>query len=142
MNCNNLLQIVTQKWFVSILTFMHEHVHLEFFFILQLERTIIKRIDRSEANILWNFLLIGCESNSESISSKRFAIISSVLEEMNKVEISSKQTFDLITRTFIELPKLRVTELMHLCSYCVESLRVGDPKCTGYEFHKFAISKF
>lgn len=61
----------------------------------------------------------------------RFVILLAVLEEMNKVEITSKQTFDLITRTFIELPKLRNVELIKLCQYCLESLRVGDPKCTG-----------
>lgn len=91
----------------------------------QLERTIVKRIDRSDACILWNFLLIGCDSNT------RFAILYALLEEINKVEITSKQTFDLVTRTFIELPKLRVSELMQLCQYCVESMRLGDPKCTG-----------
>lgn len=97
----------------------------------QLERTIVKRIDRSDASILWNYLLIGCESNSESMANTRFSIISAVLDEMNKVEITSKQTFDLITRTFIELPKLRAAELMELCTFCIESLRVADPKCTG-----------
>lgn len=65
------------------------------------------------------------------MSNTRFSIISAVLNEMNKVEITSKQTFDLITRTFIELPKLRPAELMELCTFCIESLRVGDPKCTG-----------
>lgn len=65
------------------------------------------------------------------MANTRFNILMAMLEEMNKVEITSKQTFDLITRTFIELPKLRVSELMELCSYCIESLRLGDPKCTG-----------
>lgn len=77
-------------------------------------------------------MLIGCESNSESTANTRFAILKAVLDEMNKVEITSKQTFDLITRTFIELPKLRANELIELCQYCVDSLRLGDPKCTGY----------
>lgn len=108
--------------------------------MVQVERTIVKRIDRSDASILWNYLLIGCESHSESMAQTRFAIISAVLEEMNKVEITSKQTFDLITRTFIELPKLRVSELMHLCSYCVESLRVGDPKCTGWVLGQISVA--
>lgn len=100
-------------------------------FFFQLERTIVKRIDRSDASILWNYLLIGCESNSETMSNTRFSILTAMLNEMNKVELTSKQTFDLITRTFIELPKLRVSELMELCTYCVESMRLGDPKCTG-----------
>lgn len=65
------------------------------------------------------------------MASNRFAILMAVLDEMNKVEITSKQTFDLITRTFIELPKLRASELVQLCEYCLESLRMGDPKCTG-----------
>lgn len=55
-----------------------------------------------------------------------------VLNEMNKVEITSKQSFDIITRTFIELPKLRISELISLCEYCTDSLRMGDSKCTGY----------
>ncbi|XP_031616603.1 Fanconi anemia group I protein [Contarinia nasturtii] len=98
-----------------------------------LERTIVKRIDRSDATILWNYLLIGCESNSGSMNNTRFSILMAMLQEMNKVEITSKQTFDLITRTFIELPKLRPQELIQLCQYCVDSLRVGDPKCTGWK---------
>lgn len=102
-----------------------------FYYQFQLERTIVKRIDRADATILWNYILIGCDTNSESMLNTRFVILMAVLDEMNKVEITSKQTFDLITRTFIELPKLRTTELMQLCQYCVESLRVGDPKCTG-----------
>lgn len=65
------------------------------------------------------------------MASSRFAVLMAVLDEMNKCEITSKQTFDLITRMFIELPKLRVHELTQLCQYCLESLRVGDPKCTG-----------
>lgn len=92
---------------------------------------MVKRIDRSDGNILWNFLLNGCESNSEAMANKRFGIVMAVLNEMNQVEISSKQCFDLITRLFIELPKLRVSELIKVCEYCVDSLRMGDPKCTG-----------
>lgn len=97
-----------------------------------MERSIIKKIDRSDASILWNYLFVGCDSPSEALATKRFNILMAVLNEMNKVEITSKQSFDLITRTFIELPKLRVSELITLCEYCTDSLRMGDPKCTGY----------
>lgn len=96
-----------------------------------MERTVTKRIDRSDGSILWNYIFIGCDSNSDTMATKRFNIMMAVLNEMNKIEITSKQSFDLMTRTFIELPKLRVSELISLCEYCSDSLRMGDPKCTG-----------
>lgn len=65
------------------------------------------------------------------MTKKRFKVMIAVLNEMNKIELTSKQSFDLITRTFIELPKLRTSELIDLCEYCMDSLRMGDPKCTG-----------
>lgn len=93
---------------------------------------MVKRIDRSDAVILWNFVLIGLQHNSDSdLADKLFSVLTAVFDEMNKVEITSKQTFDLVTRTFIDLPKLRVSQLIHLVQYCIDSLRIGDNKCLG-----------
>lgn len=96
-----------------------------------MEKAITRRINRADATILWNFLLVGCESNTETMATKRFGVIMAVLNEINQVEVTSKQCFDLVTRIFIELPKLRVPELIEMCEYCVDSLRIGDAKCTG-----------
>lgn len=92
---------------------------------------MVRRIERADASILLNYLLIGIKTNSETSNNKRFAVIMAMLNEINKVEVTSKQLFDLVTRTFIELPKLKTSELIQLCEYCIDSIRLGDSKCTG-----------
>lgn len=54
-----------------------------------------------------------------------------VLQQMNKVEIHAKQCFEMITRLYIELPKMKNSQLIDLCEYCIDSIRMGDPKCVG-----------
>lgn len=98
---------------------------------LQLVKTAVERVGRADMTILWNFLLGGFKSNSEAAATKRFAVTMAVLNQINQTEVTSKQCFELITRLFIELPKLSSAQLIELSQYCVESLRTGDPKCTG-----------
>ena len=80
--------------------------------------------------VFWNFLLIGFQNNGQS-ATKRFEIIMAVLQEINKVEVNTKQSLDLITRLFVELPKMSNAQLVDLTEYCIDSIRTGDPKCTG-----------
>lgn len=102
------------------------------YFSLQLIKTAVERIGRADAPIFWNFLLGGFKSNSDAATTKRFTVIMAVLNQINKFEVTAKQCFELITRLFIELPKLSGAQLIELSQYCVESLRTGDPKCTGW----------
>lgn len=90
-----------------------------------------ERLGRTEAIIFWNYFLSGCQWDGQDASAKQFTVIMAVLNELNKREIPSKQTFDIITRLFIELPKLGGKQLIDLCEYCIDSLRMGDIKCTG-----------
>lgn len=99
--------------------------------MFQLVKTAVERVGRADTTTFWNFLLSGFKCNSEAAAAKRFAVIIAVLNQINKTEITSKQCFELITRLFIELPKLSSAQLIELSQYCVESLRTGDPKCTG-----------
>lgn len=71
-------------------------------------------------------------STSEESSDKRFSVVIAVLNQLNKIELSTKQGLDLITRLFIDLPKFSSSQLTELCEYCVESIRIGDPKCIWY----------
>lgn len=88
-------------------------------------------VGRSNASIFWNFMLVGFKAHLDADATKRFSVIMAVLDQLNKVEVPSKQTYDLITRLYIELPKLKSSELIKLAEYCIDSLRNGDPKCTG-----------
>lgn len=97
----------------------------------QLINAMNERMGRAEAIVFWNYLLSGFQWN-ETASKKQFTVIMAVLNELNKKEINSKQAFDLITRLFIELPKLSGSQLIELSEYCFDSLRMGDPKCTGF----------
>lgn len=92
---------------------------------------MILNIGRSDGVILWNFILSGLNSNSERISSKRFQLILNVLNELYKRSVPQKQCFDIVTRLFIELPKLSSGELAVLCQHCIDCLRIQAPKCLG-----------
>lgn len=89
---------------------------------------------RAEAVVFWNYFLSGCQWNNDTASNKQFTVIAAVLNQLNQKEINSKQVFDLITRLFIELPKLTGGQLIELSEYCIDSLRMGDIKCTGFVF--------
>lgn len=97
----------------------------------QLVKTAVECVGRADMTVFWNFLLCGFKCNADATANKRFAVIISVLHQINKTEVTSKQCFELITRLFIELPKLSSGQLVELSQYCIESLRTGDPKCTG-----------
>lgn len=60
-------------------------------------------------------------------------VVAAVLNQLNAIEMSAKQSFEIITRLFIELPNMKNAHLVELCEYCIESLRLGDPKCSGYD---------
>lgn len=92
---------------------------------------MLRHLGRPEAMIIWNFMLNGLHSNSERTASKRFHLILSVLNELYKKNVPQKQCFDIVTRLFIELPKLTSEELVDLCQHCIESLKIKSSKCTG-----------
>lgn len=115
----------------------------------QLVQVAVQKIGRADANIFWNFFLSGF-SNVEEDYNKKFAVsfyyfqmtllinkvnvsqvIIAVLNQLNAVEVYAKQSFEIITRLFIELPKLKNDQIVELCQYCMDSLQLSDPKCVG-----------
>lgn len=60
-----------------------------------------------------------------------FRIVRAALDQLNRVEVPQKQSFDIVIRLFAELGRFDAAQLIELCEYCVDSLRLGDPKCTG-----------
>lgn len=99
--------------------------------VIQLIDGMVGRIGRADAVVFWNYMLSGLRSSTDRTANKRFAIIINVLNELNKKDVPSKQMFDIVTRCFIELPKLNVAELVEICEHCIDSLRIEQPKSIG-----------
>lgn len=93
---------------------------------------MMRHLGRQDATILWNYMLIGLNSKSGRIAARKFNLIMNVLNELYKKSIPQKQCIDLVTRLFIELPKVTIDELVQLCQHCIDSIRIQSSKCTGY----------
>lgn len=59
-------------------------------------------------------------------------IVLAALNQLNRVEVSQKHSFDLIIQMFGELHKFNEYQLIELVEFCIDSMRLGDPKCVGF----------
>lgn len=83
-----------------------------------------------EGAALWNAILTGFGGAESANTIKRlFHIVAATLEQLNAVEVPQKQCFDIIIRLFATLCRFDTAQLIELAEFCVDSLRLGDPKC-------------
>lgn len=81
---------------------------------------------------MWNAILTGFGGvKSSSATAQLFRIVLATLEQLNKIEVSQKQSFEIIIRLFAELGRFDTAQLIELSEFCVDSMRLGDPKCIG-----------
>lgn len=72
----------------------------------------------------------GFIDNDES-KEKRFICVKALLKQLKSIEISYKQTYDLLTRLFLDLPSFTNDQLIEIIEFAIDWLKVGDPKCVG-----------
>ncbi|XP_017093956.2 Fanconi anemia group I protein homolog [Drosophila bipectinata] len=99
----------------------------------KLIETLNETMARSEGITFWNYLLLGFVSNSEESRQKRFACVQSFMDGLRCVELSYKQTFDLITRLSQDLSTFPSEQLAWIVEHCVDGMRQGDAKCVGWK---------
>uniref|UniRef100_A0A1A9WN60 Fanconi anemia group I protein n=1 Tax=Glossina brevipalpis TaxID=37001 RepID=A0A1A9WN60_9MUSC len=92
-----------------------------------------EKLGRNEFMKFWDFLLHGFIDSTPAVKEKRFACVKCFLDGILRVELSYKQTYDLITLLCQHLDKFPNEQLIEILEHCVESLRAGDPKCVGWK---------
>lgn len=88
---------------------------------------------RSEGITYWNYLLLGFNPDSQEAREKRFACVRSFMDGLRSMELSYKQTFDLITRLSQDLVTFSSEQLAWIVEHCIDGLRLGDAKCVGWK---------
>lgn len=61
-------------------------------------------------------------------------IVLAALNQLNREEVSQKHSFDLIIRLVGDLQKFNEYQLIELVEFCMDSMRLGDPKCVGFVY--------
>lgn len=84
---------------------------------------------------VWSAVLSGYAATGAATDAGRtaalFRVVRDALNQLNRVEVPQRQSYDIVIRLFAELSRFDDDQLIELCEYCVDSLRLGDPKCTG-----------
>uniref|UniRef100_A0A2M4CNT3 Uncharacterized protein n=1 Tax=Anopheles darlingi TaxID=43151 RepID=A0A2M4CNT3_ANODA len=93
---------------------------------------VVSNLQSIDGQTLWHYTLLGL-GYSDACREKRFELIMAVLRHTNVVELSTKQMFDLIARLLTDLPTFSSEQLVEMCELCIESIRVGDPKCLSWK---------
>lgn len=88
---------------------------------------------RNDCTTFWNYLLQGFNSSNYDSREKRFACVKCFLDGLLKVELSYKQSYDLITRLCQDLNSFPSQQLVEILEHCIDGLRAGDPKCVGWK---------
>ncbi|KAH8402315.1 hypothetical protein KR009_011348, partial [Drosophila setifemur] len=101
--------------------------------IKKLTDTLSETMARSEGITFWNYLLLGFDPDSEEAREKRFACVRSFMDGLRSIELSYKQTFDLITRLSQDLSTFPSDQLAWIVEHCVDGMRLGDAKCVGWK---------
>lgn len=81
----------------------------------------------------WNYLLLEFDVSNLTDREKRFACVKCLLNGLQKIELTYKQTFDLISRLCQDLNTFPVDQLVEMVEYCCDGIRTGDPKCVGWK---------
>ncbi|XP_055541221.1 Fanconi anemia group I protein isoform X2 [Wyeomyia smithii] len=105
---------------------------LEKFPIKELSDLVSANLKTADGFTLWHFVLVGLAYSSKS-KEKRFEVTLAVLNQLNKTELATKAVFDIVSRLVLDLPKFSAEQLVEIMEYCLESIRAGDPKCTGWK---------
>ncbi|KAH8389032.1 hypothetical protein KR200_011962 [Drosophila serrata] len=101
--------------------------------IKELTDTLCATMCRSEGITYWNYLLLGFNPDSQEAREKRFACVRSFMDGLRSMELSYKQTFDLITRLSQDLVTFSSDQLAWIVEHCIDGLRLGDAKCVGWK---------
>jgi len=88
---------------------------------------------RSEGITFWNYLLLGFNPDSKDSVAKRFDCVRSFMDGLSSMELSYKQTFDLITRLSQDLVTFPSDQLAWIVEHCMDGMRQGDAKCVGWK---------
>ncbi|XP_037947703.1 Fanconi anemia group I protein [Teleopsis dalmanni] len=91
------------------------------------------KFGRNDCTSFWNYLLQSFDLNNFEAKEKRFACVKCFLDGLLNVELSTKQTYDLITRLCQDLNTFDNNELIDILEHSLDSLRTGDPKCVGWK---------
>ncbi|KNC26166.1 hypothetical protein FF38_06697 [Lucilia cuprina] len=94
---------------------------------------LTSKLGRNDCTSFWNYLLLGFKPSNYDSKEKRFACVKSFLDGLLKVELSYKQTYDLITRLCQDLNTFPSDQLIQILEHCIDGLRAGDPKCVGWK---------
>ncbi|KAM7345711.1 Fanconi anemia complementation group I [Cochliomyia hominivorax] len=91
------------------------------------------KLGRNDCTTFWNYLLLGFKPSNYDAREKRFACVNCFLDGLLKVELSYKQTYDLITRLCQDLNTFPSDQLIEILEHCIDGMRTGDPKCVGWK---------
>ncbi|XP_067627011.1 Fanconi anemia group I protein homolog isoform X2 [Eurosta solidaginis] len=92
--------------------------------------TLKTKFGRNDCVSFWSYLLEGLSfgySSRDSIE-KRYACVKCLLEGLQRVELSYKQTYDLIIRLCQHLSTFPAEQLIEILETCIEGIRMGDRK--------------
>ncbi|EDV59451.2 Fanconi anemia group I protein homolog [Drosophila erecta] len=101
--------------------------------IEKLKETLKSTMTRSEGITYWNYLLLGFNPDSKDALAKRFECVRCFMDGLNSMELSYKQTFDLITRLSQDLATFPSEQLAWIVEHCMDGMRQGDSKCVGWK---------
>lgn len=103
------------------------------YILRQLCSLLTSKLGRNDCTTFWNYLLLGFKPSNYDSKEKRFACVKCFLDGLLKVELSYKQTYDLITRLCQDLNTFPSDQLIEILEHCTDGLRTGDPKCVGWK---------
>ncbi|XP_017066246.1 Fanconi anemia group I protein [Drosophila eugracilis] len=101
--------------------------------IEELKNTLKSTMMRSEGITFWNYLLLGFNPDSKEAVAKRFECVRIFMDILSSIELSYKQTFDLITRLSQDLVTFPSDQLAWIVEHCIDGIRQGDAKCVGWK---------
>ncbi|EEZ98882.2 Fanconi anemia group I protein homolog-like Protein [Tribolium castaneum] len=90
----------------------------------ELVNVIRTRLTNSNFTYTWNYILEGLAESPNS-HNKRYGVVLSVIEELDRSEVSSFHSNAITSRICTELAKFQTEHLLKLCDFCVESLQSG-----------------
>lgn len=103
-------------------------------FSFQLTGILLAKLDRKlDCIAFWNYLLLGFDIHTAEGKKKRFACVKCFLNGLQRIELTYKQTFDLISRLCQDLASFPTDQLIEIVEYCCDGIRLGDPKCIGWK---------
>uniref|UniRef100_A0A1A9VH73 FANCI_S1 domain-containing protein n=1 Tax=Glossina austeni TaxID=7395 RepID=A0A1A9VH73_GLOAU len=91
-------------------------------------KNILNKLSRDKFTKFWHCLLRGFSPDSFDAREKRFVCVKCFLDGLLNVELTYKQTYDLIRRLYPDLQTFSNEHLVEILERCVNHLRVADGK--------------